>query len=81
MDVVSYKMMRIWLEDITQYSNQTPEKWFVEHYEAMLLCVRCLTAPQGPVRHRWDWLRGRLFLVLVFGEDGNGRDSLERDGH
>lgn len=47
----------------------------------MLLCVGCLTAPQGPVRHWWDWLRGRLFLPLVFGEDGKGRDSVERDGH
>lgn len=44
-----------------------------------MLCLGSLTAPQGPVRHWWDWLRGR-FLVLVFGEDG-GRESLERDGH
>ena len=43
--------------------------------------VGCLTAPQGPVRHWWDWLRGRLFLALAFGEDGKGRESLERDGH
>lgn len=53
----------------------------MNHFDVMLLCVWCLTAPQGPVRHWCDWLRGRLFLVLVFGEDGKGRDSLERDGH
>lgn len=47
----------------------------------MLSPAGCLTAPQGPVRHWWDWLRGRLFLALAFGEDGKGRDSLERDGH
>lgn len=40
-----------------------------------------LTAPQGPVLHWCDWLRGRLFLPPVFGEDGKGLDSLERDGH
>lgn len=40
-----------------------------------------LTAPQGPVRHWWDSLWGRLFLALVFGEDGKGRGSEERDGH
>lgn len=63
------------------FKCQTPRKWFVDHCDVMLLCIGCLTAPQGPVRHWWDWLRGRLFLALAFGEDGKGRDSLERDGH
>lgn len=49
--------------------------------DVVLLGVGCLTAPQGPVRHWWDWLRGRLFLALLLGEDGKGLDSLERDGH
>lgn len=47
----------------------------------MLGCVRCLTAPQGPVRHWCDWPWGRLFLALMFGEDGKDRGSEERDGH
>lgn len=45
------------------------------------VCEGPLTAPHGPVRHWWDWLRGRLFLAPAFGEDGKGRESLERDGH
>lgn len=49
--------------------------------DVVLPGVGCLTAPQGPVRHWWDWLRGRLFLALLLGEDGKGLDSLERDGH
>ncbi len=78
---VSFSHLLTWISIVSAEGLKAPEKWFVDHCDVMLLCVRCLTAPQGPVRHWWDWLRGRLFRALVFGEDGKGRDTLERDGH
>ncbi|MEQ2162299.1 hypothetical protein GOODEAATRI_018327, partial [Goodea atripinnis] len=40
--------------------------------------ITLMTHGQGPVRHWWEWLWTTLLLVMVFGEDGEGRDW---DGH
>lgn len=73
--------LRVWLHKIKHNaSNVRPQRNGLLT-TVMWSCCVWLTAPHGPVRHWWDWLRGRLFLPLAFGEDGKGRDSLERDGH